>query len=125
MKGHRAGDAERSGAWPKLALLLHGITMTGSDSMVLWQPEPYGVIWRCRPCGEGDQCRFSIDTGATVYVNTNRKDAGAVGKIAAGWRDPLPVGGPAALVRHLFQRCQSIYPTFLSLASWTSSASGA
>ncbi len=52
-------------------LMLHGITMTGSAEMVLWQPETLRVILAVRKMrGEGIPAFFSIDTGATVYVNT-------------------------------------------------------
>ncbi len=52
-------------------LMLHGITMTGSAEMVLWQPETLRVILAVRKMREaGIPAFFSIDTGATVYVNT-------------------------------------------------------
>ncbi len=52
-------------------LMLHGITMTGSAEMVLWQPETLRVILAVRKMrADGIPAFFSIDTGATVYVNT-------------------------------------------------------
>jgi len=52
-------------------LMLHGITMTGAAEMVLWQPETLRVILAVRKMREaGIPAFFSIDTGATVYVNT-------------------------------------------------------
>ena len=52
-------------------LMLHGITMTGSAEMVLWQPETLRVILAVRKMRDaGIPAFFSIDTGATVYVNT-------------------------------------------------------
>jgi phosphomevalonate decarboxylase len=52
-------------------LMLHGITMTGTGEMVLWQPETLRVILAVRKMREaGVPAFFSIDTGATVYVNT-------------------------------------------------------
>ena len=52
-------------------LMLHGITMTGAAEMVLWQPETLRVILAVRKMREaGVPAFFSIDTGATVYVNT-------------------------------------------------------
>lgn len=52
-------------------LMLHGITMTGAAEMVLWQPETLRVILAVRKMREaGMPAFFSIDTGATVYVNT-------------------------------------------------------
>ncbi len=52
-------------------LLLHGITMTGVGELLLWRPETLSVILRVRTMrDEGIPAFFSIDTGATVYVNT-------------------------------------------------------
>ena len=58
-------------------LMLHGITMTGATEMLLWRPETMSVILKVRNMRErGIPAFFSIDTGATVYVNTfpNRVD---------------------------------------------------
>jgi len=56
------------------SLILHGITMTGLDEMILWRPETVKVILEVRKMrGEGLPAFFSIDTGATVYVNTEPK----------------------------------------------------
>lgn len=53
------------------SLILHGITMTGLDEMILWRPETVSVILEVRKMrSEGIPAYFSIDTGATVYVNT-------------------------------------------------------
>ena len=52
-------------------MLLHGITMTGTSEMFLWRPETVKVILTVkRMREEGVPAFFSIDTGATVYVNT-------------------------------------------------------
>ena len=52
-------------------LMLHGITMTGAGEMMLWRPETLRVILAVRKMREdGVPAFFSIDTGATVYVNT-------------------------------------------------------
>src|SRR5438445_2869048 len=52
-------------------LMLHGITMTGTSEMVLWQPDTLRVILAVRKMrDDGVPAFFSIDTGATVYVNT-------------------------------------------------------
>jgi len=56
------------------SLILHGITMTGLDEMILWRPETVKVILEVRKMrSEGLPAYFSIDTGATVYVNTRPK----------------------------------------------------
>jgi len=55
----------------KDTMLLHGITMTGTSEMMLWQPETIKVILAVkRMREEGVPAFYSIDTGATVYVNT-------------------------------------------------------
>ncbi len=83
-------------------LMLHGITMTGSAEMVLWQPETLRVILAVRKMREaGIPAFFSIDTGATVYVNTL---PGRGPEVQAqienlGIRTiPCTVGGPARIV---------------------------
>jgi phosphomevalonate decarboxylase len=89
------------------SLILHGITMTGVDEMILWRPETVRVILEVRRMrSEGLPAFFSIDTGATVYVNTSpkhvreveeRTKALGIGTIVCG------VGGGAKTTRqHLF-----------------------
>ena len=52
-------------------LMLHGITMTGETEMLLWRPETLQVMLKVRKLREQNiPAFFSIDTGATVYVNT-------------------------------------------------------
>ncbi len=70
----RAVDARDVEAIGHLAeadtLVLHGITMTGPSRRVLWKPETLVAmqeVWAMRE--EGIPAHFSIDTGATVYVN--------------------------------------------------------
>ncbi len=83
-------------------LMLHGITMTGSAEMVLWQPETLRVILAVRKMREaGIPAFFSIDTGATVYVNTlpGRGPEVQARIEELGIRTiPCTVGGPARLV---------------------------
>lgn len=89
------------------SLILHGITMTGLDEMILWRPETVKVILEVRKMREeGLPAYFSIDTGATVYVNTHPSRVGEVeqriqslgiGTLRCG------VGGCGRIVRdHLF-----------------------
>jgi len=68
----RKGDIERVGALAERdSLILHGITMTSIDEMMLWRPETISVILEVRKMRSEDiPAYFSIDTGATVYVNT-------------------------------------------------------
>jgi phosphomevalonate decarboxylase len=88
-------------------LMLHGITMTGTGEMVLWQPDTLRVILAVRRMREsGIPAFFSIDTGATVYVNTVPERAQDVqrGITDLGIQTiPCRVGGPAQLSdEHLF-----------------------
>lgn len=71
----RKRDIPRIGALAERdSLILHGITMTGLDEMILWRPETVRVILEVRQMrSEGIPAYFSIDTGATVYVNTDLK----------------------------------------------------
>ncbi len=56
------------------SLILHGNTKTSVDEMILWRPETVKVILEVRKMrSEGLPAYFSIDTGATVYVNTKPK----------------------------------------------------
>jgi phosphomevalonate decarboxylase len=84
-------------------LMLHGITMTGAAEMVLWQPETLRVILAVRKMREGGiPAFFSIDTGATVYVNTlpGRGPEVQARIEELGIRTiPCTVGGAAQVVR--------------------------
>ena len=68
----RKRDIEKIGMLAERdSLILHGITMTGLDEMILWRPETVSVILEVKKMrSEGIPAYFSIDTGATVYVNT-------------------------------------------------------
>ena len=68
----REKDIFRIGELAELdTLLLHGITMTGIDQLFLWRPETVKVILEVKEMRKaGLNCHFSIDTGATVYVNS-------------------------------------------------------
>ncbi len=75
-------DIRRIGALAERdSLILHGITMTSIDEMMLWRPETVKVILEVRKMREdGIPAYFSIDTGATVYVNTEPGKVGTVEK---------------------------------------------
>jgi len=88
-------------------LLLHGTTMTGRSEMFLWRPETVAVIHRVRRLrDEGVPAFFSIDTGATVYVNSPEADAAKVESAIREVGVPTircTVGGPSRLIEeHLF-----------------------
>ena len=91
----------------KDSLILHGITMTGTEELILWRPETVEVILEVkRMRSEGIPAYFSIDTGATVYINTEPDHALEVEeRIQALGIDTMncAVGGSArATDEHLF-----------------------
>src|SRR5947199_9671938 len=88
--------------------MLHGITMPGTGVMVVLQPDTLRVILAVRRMREaGIPAFFSIDTGATVYVNTFPERATEVRNAIEelGIRtNPCEVGGPAQITdKHLFE----------------------
>lgn len=104
----RRHDVERIGRLAETdTLVLHAITMSGPSGMIFWKPETLAVISEVRKMrSSGIMCHFSIDTGATVYINCREealKDVEA--HIASlGIRTiRCTVGGPSRLAeRHLF-----------------------
>lgn len=103
-----ARDMDRIGELAEMdTLLLHGITMTGIDKLILWRPETVKVILEVRAMRQdGIRCYFSIDTGATVYVNSHLDDIPKVKKRIEGLGIPTlecHVGDSARVVEeHLF-----------------------
>jgi phosphomevalonate decarboxylase len=88
-------------------LLLHGITMTGIDELILWRPDTVKVLLEVRQMrAEGMRTYFSIDTGATVYINCPIEERWEVEqRIQKLGIETIEchVGGPAKLVDdHLF-----------------------
>jgi phosphomevalonate decarboxylase len=83
-------------------LLLHGITMTGMDELILWRPDTVKIILEVRQMrGEGLRTYFSIDTGATVYVNCPPEEINEVRqRVERLGIETIKchVGGPAELV---------------------------
>ena len=73
-------DVDRIGELAETDTLnLHAVTMTGPGRVVLWQPATVAVIREVRRMrAEGIKAYFSIDTGATVYINTHREFVGEV-----------------------------------------------
>lgn len=91
----------------KDSLSLHAVTMTSEHNLIHWQPETLMVFHEVRKMrAEGLECYFSVDTGATVYVNTRPSDVEAVRARIAGLgiaTDIGQVGNAAHLVdEHLF-----------------------
>ena len=89
------------------SLSLAATTMTGPAGWVYWQPRTLAVFETVRGLrDEGLPVYFSVDTGASVYVNTTAEHVARVESAVAEcgvdtriWE----VGGPARLVEeHLF-----------------------
>jgi phosphomevalonate decarboxylase len=76
-KAVRAGDTEEVGRLAEAdTLQLHAVTMTGEQGLILWRPDTLRVILEVRSMRrEGIPCFFSMDTGATVYINTVGRSA--------------------------------------------------
>jgi phosphomevalonate decarboxylase len=88
-------------------LLLHGITMTGIGEHFLWRPETVKVILEVkRMRSEGLMAYFSIDTGATVYINCSlesRKEVRSRIEALGIQTIECNVGGASKIVNeHLF-----------------------
>ena len=49
--------------------------MTGVDELFLWRPETVSIILEVKKMRAEGWCYFSIDTGATVYVNSRLEDS--------------------------------------------------
>lgn len=93
----------------KDTLALHAVTMTGRHGHLTWQPATVAVIHAVRRLRkQGLPVWFSIDTGATAYLNTPARHAGAVAEAMVGIPGVAEVlrlrpAGPATLVdEHLF-----------------------
>ncbi len=93
----------------KDTLSLHAVTMTGSNGHLTWRPGTVDVIHRVRALrAAGVPVWFSIDTGATAYLNTDAAHEDQVAEAVAdvaGVSEILRLrpGGPARLVdEHLF-----------------------
>lgn len=90
-------------------LNLHAVTMTMPNGLVAWRGLTVETIHKVRALRRaGTPCYFSIDTGATVYVNTLPEHAKTVEEGLREVREDatlmrLEVGPAAALVSdHLF-----------------------
>jgi phosphomevalonate decarboxylase len=89
-------------------LNLHAITMTGKSHMVLWEPDTLRVIKEViQMREEGIPAWYSIDTGPSVFINTNAENAKVVTKRLheIGFEKVIVsgIGGSPLIVgRHLF-----------------------
>ncbi len=89
-------------------LSLHAVTMTGSARMVLWEPETVEIMKAVRRLREeeGVPCWFSIDTGPSVFINTDSEHImqakAALVEIAPKLIESSVGGPPRLLNEHLF-----------------------
>ncbi len=89
-------------------LSLHAVTMTGSARLVLWEPKTIEIIKAVRRLREeeGVPCWFSVDTGPSVFINTDSEHVQQVKSSMAVVEPKLiesSVGGAPRLVdEHLF-----------------------
>ncbi len=90
-------------------LNLHAVTMTGPGGHLTWQPATVAVMQTVRHLrSEGVPVWFSIDTGATAYLNTDSVHEEQVAAAVAGIDGVARVlrlqpGGPAREIEeHLF-----------------------
>ncbi len=105
-----AGDLSRIGALAERdTMSLHAVTMTGDRGHLTWQPATVAVMQTVKRLrSEGVPVWFSIDTGATAYLNTDSAHEQQVADAVRGIEGVadvlhLEVGGPAHLVDdHLF-----------------------
>ncbi len=86
---------------------LHAVTMTGPNTVMHWRPETLRVFQEVRTLREeGLECYISVDTGATVYINSRPEDRAKVEeRIKTLGLETLTceVGGGTRLVEdHLF-----------------------
>lgn len=105
----RLGDTATIGALAEEDTLnLHAITMTGSSHMVLWEPDTLHIMKEViRMREEGIPAWYSMDTGPSVFVNTQRKNASRIAErfTEMGFKDVTAsaVGERPSLTRkHLF-----------------------
>ena len=101
-------DALRSAAFDRAfelaehdSLSLAATTMTGPSGWVYWQPRTIAVFNAVRALREeGTPAYFSVDTGASVYVNTTADHVDEVEAAVADCgveTDVWEVGGPAEI----------------------------
>jgi len=99
----REGDFERTFSLAEHdSLSLAATTMTGPDAWVYWRPETLSVFQVVRELrDEGVPAYFSVDTGASVYVNVRdgyeRRVEEAISELGIETRI-WEVGGPAEIL---------------------------
>jgi len=83
-------------------LELHSLTMTGDSGLIIMTEDSLRIIRRVRELrGDGAKAYFSMQTGPSVFINTDAKDEVRVRKAIEklGYRAYLSsVGGEAKLL---------------------------
>ncbi len=98
-----AGDFDRAFECAEHdSLSLAATTMTGPAGWVYWQPETIAIFNAVRDLREeGIPVYFSVDTGASVYVNTRAEHVSRVEAVVSACgvdTEVWDVGGPARIV---------------------------
>jgi diphosphomevalonate decarboxylase len=108
-KAIRKGDTVTIGRLAEEdTLSLHAITMTGKSHMVLWEPDTIRIIKEVVQMREdGLLAWYSIDTGPSVFINTNTENSETIAKRLReiGFENVIisGVGGkPVLTTNHLF-----------------------
>jgi diphosphomevalonate decarboxylase len=78
----KGGDLDKLGELVEQDTLeLHSITMTGKNRMVIMSPDTIKVITKVRELRSNSvRAYFSMQTGPSVFINTNEEDEGKVRK---------------------------------------------
>lgn len=90
------------------SLSLHAVTMTGSAGMILCEPKTIEIVKAVRRLREEDgvPCWFSIDTGPSVFINTDSKNIElareALSAVAPRLLESRVGGAPRLDDEHLF-----------------------
>lgn len=79
-KAIMGGDLKRLGELAEQDTLeLHGVTMTGANRLLIMSPDTIRVITRVRELRSNSvEAYFSMQTGPSVFINTNEEDEGKV-----------------------------------------------
>ncbi len=89
-------------------LSLHAVTMTGSARMILWEPKTMEIMKTVRRLREEEDvpCWFSIDTGPSVFVNTDvdhfQQVKAVLAKVAPNFVESGVGGATRLSEEHLF-----------------------
>jgi phosphomevalonate decarboxylase len=79
-KAIRGGDLRRVGELAEQDTLeLHSVTMTGTNRLLIMSPDTIRIITKVRELRSNSvEAYFSMQTGPSVFINTNEEDEGKV-----------------------------------------------